>query len=298
MQPSPPEPKGARFGRVARVNARRSLRRDLYVRLIGGAWWRLFVLLVVGYVLGNALFACLYLAGGDCIAGARPGSFVDAFHFSVQTMATIGYGAMTPRTDWANAVVAVEALVGLLGFSVATSLSFAKLARPTANIEFSRYAVVAHRNGVPTLMFRAANARGNDVLEASVRVALLRTERSAEGEVMRRMRELKLVRDTSPIFLLSWTVMHEIDADSPLYGIDPETFAADNMMLVVTLHGLDGTYMQTVHARTAFHHDELRFGHRLVDVMSTRDDGTVVLDYEHFDDTEPEDAPSQPGAVG
>ncbi|MCB9739686.1 MAG: ATP-sensitive inward rectifier potassium channel 10 [Deltaproteobacteria bacterium] len=280
---------GVRFGRVARVNAPRSLRRDLYVRLIGGSWWRLLGLLVGLYVCGNASFAGLFLLGGDCIEGARPGSFFDAFHFSVQTMATIGYGVMSPKTPWAHTVVAVEALCGLLGLSVATSLSFAKLARPTANIEFSRVAVVGRRDGTPTLMFRAANGRGNDVLEASVRVSLLRTERTAEGETMRRMHQLQLIRDSSPIFLLSWTIMHVIDQSSPLWGVDAEAFAADEMMLIVTMTGLDGTYAQTVHARTAFHHDELRWGHQLVDVMTTREDGTVVLDYEHFDATRPED---------
>ncbi len=277
-----------RFGQVAHVNVPTALWRDLYVRLIGGPWRRLLGLMVTAYVVGNMAFAGLYLLGGDCIAGAEPGSFADAFHFSVQTMATIGYGGMTPRGHYANTLVAIEALCGLLGFSLATSLSFAKLARPTANIVFSRVAVICQHHGKPTLMFRAANARGNDVLEASMRVALLKTETSVEGQQMRRMHELKLVRHSSPIFLLSWTAMHTIDETSPLWGIDAAAFAADHMVLVVTLTGLDGTMMQTVHARTAYHHDELRFGETLVDVMTTRGDGTVVLDHARFHDTQPQ----------
>ena len=280
-------PQSPRFGRVARVNAPRDFWRNLYVRLIAAHWSTLLVLVVVGYIGANAGFAALYLAVPHSIAGARPGSFTDAFHFSVQTMATIGYGTMTPRGDWANALVAVEALCGLLGLSLATSVSFAKLARPTAHIVFSEIAVVRPRDGVPTLMFRAANARGNDVLEASVRVALLRTELTGEGEVLRRLHELRLTRSSSPVFLLSWTIMHPIDGDSPLHGVDLTAFRDDNMMLIVTLSGLDGTTMQTVHARTAYHHDQLRFGERFVDVVSTRADGTVVLDHARFHDSEP-----------
>ncbi len=202
-------------------------------------------------------------------------------------MATIGYGTMTPRGDWANALVAVEALCGLLGLSLATSVSFAKLARPTAHIVFSAVAVVRPRDGVPTLMFRAANARGNDVLEANVQVSLLRTERSSEGEVLRRLHDLRLTRRNSPVFMLSWTVMHPIDAESPLNGVDLPAFRDDDMMIIVTLSGLDGTTMQTVHARTTYHHDQLRFGERFVDVMTSRPDGTVVLDHARFHDSEP-----------
>jgi inward rectifier potassium channel len=277
-----------RFGQVAHVNVPPGVWRDLYVKLIGGPWRTLFGLMFAAYVLGNMGFAWLFLLGGDCIAGAEPGSFTDAFHFSVQTMATIGYGGMTPRGNYANTLVAIEALCGLLGFSLATSLSFAKIARPTANIVFSRVAVICQHHGKPTLMFRAANARGNDVLEASMRVSLLKTEISAEGQQMRRMHDLKLQRHSSPIFLLSWTAMHIIDETSPLLGIDTSAFAADHMVLVVTLTGLDGTMMQTMHARTAYHHDELRFGETLVDVMTTRADGTVVLDHAHFHDTQPQ----------
>ncbi len=122
----------------------------------------------------NALFALAYLAGEDCIANARPGSFLDAFFFSVQTLASIGYGAMFPKTTYANVVVTIEAMMGLVGIAVLTGLAFARFSRPTARVIFSRVAVIAPHNDVPTLMFRAANKRRNQILEAQLRVYLMR----------------------------------------------------------------------------------------------------------------------------
>src|SRR4028119_1320700 len=168
--------------------------RDPYHLLLTLGWSRFIGLIVVSYIDTNTLFALLYLAGGDCLKNARPGSFWDAFFFSVQTMATIGYGAIYPSTDYANVLVTLEALVGLIGVAMSTGLMFARFSRPTARVLFSRVAVIAPHNGVPTLMLRVANERRNQVLAAQMGGALLRNEVTAEGEYMRRFYDLKLVR--------------------------------------------------------------------------------------------------------
>jgi inward rectifier potassium channel len=260
---------------------------DLYHLLLTMSWPAFLGLMWVLYAVSNALFALAYLAGGNCIQNARPGSFQDAFFFSVQTMATIGYGGMSPATDYANWVVTVEAMVGLLGVAMVTGLAFARFSRPTARVLFSRVAVIRPYHGVPTLMFRAANLRYNQILEAQMSVTLVRNEISPEGEFMRRFYDLNLVRSRTPIFALSWTVMHVIDETSPLNGATPELLAQQEIEIVVTMTGLDETVSQTVHARHSFIASEILWNMRFVDVLSKRMDGHNSIDYSHFHDVVP-----------
>ncbi|MCO4763717.1 MAG: hypothetical protein KC502_19550 [Myxococcales bacterium] len=281
---SKPPPKNVRFGKVQRLGARQRWTSDLYVRLIDGSWWGVIGTLSMAWLMCNIMFAALYLAGGDCISGAAPGDFGDAFNFSVQTLSTIGFGGMAPKTPWANGLVTIEALVGLLIAAMATGLIFAKFSRPRANTLFSSVAVINRWQGQPCLMFRVANRRGNDVVEASMRVAVLKNEVTAEGHQMRRLHDLKLMRSNSPVFTLSWTIIHLIDEDSPLWGLSAATVAADSSTLIVTLTGFDGTYMQTIHARHTYYCDQLRWGHRFVDVIGF-EDGAPVLDFTAFHHT-------------
>lgn len=260
---------------------------DLYHLLLTMSWPAFLALMWVLYAVSNALFALAYLAGGNCIQNARPGSFPDAFFFSVQTMATIGYGGMSPATDYANWVVTVEAMVGLLGVAMVTGLAFARFSRPTARVLFSRVAVIRPYNGVPTLMFRTANLRYNQILEAQMSVTLVRNEVSPEGEFMRRFYDLNLVRSRTPIFALSWTVMHAIDETSPLYGATPELLTEQEIEIVVTMTGLDETVSQTVHARHSFIACEILWDMRFVDVLSGRGDGPMSIDYSRFHDVVP-----------
>ncbi|MGQ4646043.1 ion channel [Lyngbya aestuarii] len=261
--------------------------RDPYHLLLTLEWFPFLALIAVSYVLTNALFALLYLAGGDCIENARPGSLADTFFFSVQTMASIGYGAMYPRTDYANVLVAIEALAGLTGLSMATGLMFARFSRPTARVLFSQVAVVAPYNGVPTLMFRAANERRNQILEAQMGVSLVRNEITAEGYFMRRFYDLKLVRSQTSIFSLTWTVMHKIDESSPLCGFTVESLDEAEAEIVVTLTGLDETVSQTIHARHSYIGSEILWGKSFVDILLRGRDGRRVIDYSRFHDVLP-----------
>lgn len=272
---------------VTRIGLSRNIWSDLYHSLLTTTWPGLLGLLTLAYVIVNATFAALYVAGGACIANARPGSFVDAFEFSIQTFATIGYGVYAPTTLWAHSLVAVEALVGIVFGAMATGLMFAKFARPTARVIFAERAPISNRDGVPTLQFRIANGRMNQLVEASVKIRISRNEITMEGERIRRFHDMKLVRDTNPIFALTWTVFHPIDQDSLLWGATPESLKAVDAMIILIVTGTDETMGQTVHARGVYMADQIVWNHRYVDIISRGETGGLVIDYTHFHALEP-----------
>ncbi|OLP16349.1 ATP-sensitive inward rectifier potassium channel 10 [Leptolyngbya sp. 'hensonii'] len=250
--------------------------------------WSGFLAIVVGvYIAINALFALAYMLGGDCIANAQPGSFLDQFFFSVQTLASIGYGAMYPKTIYAHSLVTIEAIVALVGIAVLTGLAFARFSRPTARVIFSQVAVITPYNNVPTLMFRAGNQRRNQILEAQLQVYLMRDEMSDEGHAMRRFYELKLLRNRTPSFTLSWTAMHPIDPESPLYGIDSTDLVRIRAAIVASLSGIDETVMQVIHARHTYAAQDILWNNRFVDIFHITPDGQTYLDYTHFHDALP-----------
>ncbi|NJL63652.1 MAG: ATP-sensitive inward rectifier potassium channel 10 [Methylacidiphilales bacterium] len=262
-------------------------RYDLYHVLIKLSWAKFIVLVSLGYLIANIIFAWAYILGGDGIANARPGNFFDAFFFSVQTMASIGYGAMYPKTLYANLLVTLEALLGLLGLAMASGIMFARFSLPKARVMFSRVALIAPYNGLPTLMFRVANKRQNWILEAQVRVSLVKSELTKEGDFMRRFYDIPLVRSQSPLFALSWLVMHQINEDSPLSGITMEEMIDSEMEIVVTLTGIDETVSQPIHARHSFVAEEIVWNMRFVDILSKTSDGKRCIDYSLFHDVMP-----------
>ena len=296
VRPDPPPGTRARAPRiisrgradeVLAIGLYRPWFRDLYHFALRIPWWRFLLSGIALYVVVNALFALLYLIPGDHIANARPGSFVDAFFFSIQTMATVGYGQLWPATFYGNLIVTLETGVGLMLLAVATGLVFARFSRPTARVLFSRVAIVAPHNGVLTLSFRAANLRHNQILQAEIGVVLLRDEQTQEGETIRRFYDLKLARHRSPVFAMTFTVMHPIDHDSPLHGATAATLQAENAELIVTATGIDEIIAQPVHVRTSYLPDEILWDHRFVDLFGWTDDGRRVIDYRRFHDTVP-----------
>ncbi len=284
----PARPKRPDVKDAIRKGAPSELRRDLYFHLMEASWSQLFGWVVGLFLFTNIFFAALYMLDPDGVAGLSAQAFIDAFSFSVQTLATIGYGVMHPTSDYANGVVAVESLAGLLGVALVTGLVFAKAARPSPSVLYCRHPVMTTRHGKQTLMFRVGNARGNDVVDATMKVVVLKDEVSPEGHRMRRLYDLSLVRDNQPLFALSWTLMHEIDEDSPFHGITPENFEDFFMVMVCIITGHDATYGQTIHARHMYEPYEFRLNHRLADVISTLEDGRLMVDYTKFHDTEPD----------
>lgn len=260
---------------------------DLYHLLLRISWPGFLGIVVVAYLITNTCFALAYLAGGDGLANAKPGSFLDAFFFSVQTMASIGYGAVYPKTLYTNFLVTIEALVGLIELAMTTGLIFARFSIPTARVMFSRVVVIAPFNGVPTLMFRAANQRHNQILEAQLRVSLVRDEVNLEGQWMRRIYDLPLVRSQTPIFGQTLTVMHPIDEHSPLHNATQQALLESGVAIVAILTGIDDTVSQTVHARHIYSAQDILCNMAFVDLFFNLPDGRRAIDYSHFHDVRP-----------
>ena len=213
-------------------------------------------------------------------------AFEDAFFFSVQTLGTLGYGAMAPRTLYVNLLVTAESFTGILIIALFTGIIFARFSRPFARLVFSKVAVVTNFDGTPTLMFRAANQRSNSsILDTAITVSLVANHVSREGVAMRRFQELKLLRGKNPLFALSWTVMHTIDETSPLYGIGLADMIEHDMEIAVMLSGTDETINDRVYARHSYLAEEILWNRRFVDVISVMPTGHRMVDLTRFHDT-------------
>jgi inward rectifier potassium channel len=258
---------------------------DFYHGILTASWPLFFLELLAAFVVVNLFFAMLYAGDPGGIANARPGSFADAFFFSVQTLGTLGYGVMAPKTLYTNLLVTVESFSGILTIALFTGIIFARFSHPQARVVFSRVAVVTRFDGVPTLMFRAANQRGNSILDAEVHVSLASQYTTREGVNMRRFQELALVRPRNPLFALSWTVMHTLDQTSPLFGLGLAEMLERDMELVVMLSGTDETIHDRIYARHSYVAEEVLWERRFVDVVSVTPSGQRMVDLHHFHDT-------------
>jgi inward rectifier potassium channel len=242
--------------------------RDLYHGLLSMTWPRFLALVVGSYVAANLMFASLYTMLPDAIGNSH--GFVDNFFFSVQTWATIGYGGMVPQTRAANVVVVVESLVGIFAVALLTGLMFAK---------FSKSIVVMRMHNQDVLAIRIANERGSAIVRARAELTLIFDEVTPEGERLRRLTDLKLVRQHTPLFRVSWMLMHIIDESSPLWGVDKKTFSKSTARFILNIDGFDSTVAQTAHAGTLYEASQVLFDHRYIDASTITDKGTV-LDYQ------------------
>ena len=269
------------------IGAARTPLRDFYYALMRLSWPSTLVAIAGTDLALNALFAFGFLALGG-VDNARPGSWLDAFFFSVQTFGTIGYGTLAPSTTAANTLVVVESVASLVFTAMATGLVFAKFSLPTARVMFTRQAAISLMNGVPTLSFRIGNLRSNRLVESHVRVALTRTEHTLENKTFYRMVDVPLTRERIPSLSRSWTLMHVIDEKSPLYGETAESLEAKEAELTVSIVGIDDLWMQSVHATHRYMWTDIAWGKRLADVLS-EDGSTMTLDLRKFHDLESAD---------
>ena len=246
------------------------------------------LLMVAGYFATNLLFATLYwLAGPDAIAGAAASPlarFEDCVFFSVQTLATIGYGKLVPNTRAANVLVAIEALVGLLGFAILSALLFARFARPTAKIRFSSHAVIAPYQNGWALMFRLVNLRNHDLTDVHAVVSLARWVEES-GARRRRFDQLVLERDFIIFMPLHWVVVHPITDTSPLRGLTAESLAGADPEVVCMITADDETFAQTVHAKSSYDKADIVWGARFRDMYLPEAD-RVTIDLGRLDDFE------------
>jgi inward rectifier potassium channel len=266
--------------------------RDAYHLVLEMSWPAAIGLLSITYLALNTLFAFGYMLTGG-VNGARSGSFADAFFFSVQTMGTIGYGALSPKTLGANLLMTAESIVGLIVTALATGVVFARFSRVTGQVIFSRYACLSPMDAVPSLTFRIGNDRAGTIYEARVNVSIIRTERTKEGHTFYRLYDLPLVRSVSQALARSFLIIHRIDDRSPLWEQTPESCAEAEVELLVTVAGTDETSLQPVHGRHRYDLKDLLWGARLTDILRELPDGRLELDMRKFHLTEPTQATTE-----
>jgi inward rectifier potassium channel len=235
------EPVSIRFGDAEVIKYGMALfdLRDPYTIAVSVSWTTFFLLLLLLELVINAVFALLYVLDSGCLASTSPGSFTDAFFFSLETLATVGYGSISPANLYGHIVSAIEILCGLIFTAIITGLIFVRFSKPRPNILFADNAVITKHNGKPTFMIRVANGRRTAMASASAQVAALKSGVSSEGRGFRQAHEVKLVRDKMPFFVLTWTLMHTIDEDSPLYGLDLENSSSTDLTIAVTIQARD-----------------------------------------------------------
>lgn len=270
---------------ITKIGARRFDWHDAYHVIMSLTWPRFFAGAVGVYLFANLVFATIYFLGDQAINNAH--TFLDHLFFSVETLATVGYGNMSPATIYGHVVATAEIITGMLSIAVMTSLVFARFSKPTARVLFSNVAVIARYGGVPTLMLRVANQRHSYILEATASLTLLRDETTPEGHSLRRFYDLKLERARSPMFALSWQIMHRIDASSPLYGVTPEALREGDMRLAVTLSGVDESFAAAVISRHDYASEEIVFDKKFVDIFVEGDHPRhLYIDLSRFHDVE------------
>ena len=265
---------------------RQSFWNDLNHRAMTAPWPLFFLSAAAIFFSFNLIFAGLYAMGDKPIANTPSDGLIWLIYFSIETLATVGYGDMHPQTHWGHAIATVEIFTGLSFLAVYTGLMFARFSRPTARFEFAREVVVAHENGKPTLMIRVANERQNTISGAAARLWVLRDEPEPNGSTRRRFVELPLQRSENPVFALSWTLFHEINAKSPLYGATADSLVADDALIILTLTGVDDSSGMNLHARHSYAATQVKWHHRFTDIISETEDGHVLIDYSKLHDVE------------
>jgi len=282
-------PVSVRSGHIEflKVNSRVWDWRDLYHWLLSLRWPQFALLMMAIYLGVNLLFATLYTMTGG-IAEMRPGSFTDAFFFSVETLATVGYGHMYPVSLAAHLTATAEIVLGMFGMAVVTGLIFVRFSRPTANLLFSRTLVISRFDGVPMLMMRIANQRHRPMIDARFRMMMVRTETTAEGDDIARFHELTLMHDKIIAFPAAMTIRHPIDEDSPLHGMTSEDMERDSVRFIASATCVDSVVPATVHSLEDYVWQDIRFGEKFVEIYTAAPgESRWVVDYGRFHDTEP-----------
>ena len=262
--------------------------RDPYHLAVALTWPQFLAALLALYLSVNVVFAALFWLVPGSVANARPDSFADAFFFSIETLATVGYGEMYPATLYGHVVASAEIVCGLGFTAILTGLTFVRFSRPRAKLVFAANPVVAMHNGKPTLMVRIGNGRAGVLADAAAKLNVLLSETTAEGKLFRRAQELRLERAHIPLFPLSWTLMHVLDERSPLHGYDTARAIEADARVFVTLEARDPTLATSVHEIRTYVPEDIRFGMRYTDAVTIAEDGTPIADLRRIGALEPD----------
>ncbi len=284
-----PTPVSVRAGQVefVKVNTDAWRWRDVYRWLLGLSWPQFAAFVASLYVGLNVLFAALYSFQQNSIAGSTGGHwFFDCFFFSVQTLATVGYGHMYPQTLYGHIVTTIEIMSGIFLLAVMTGLIFVRFSRPIARVMFSNSMVIASLNGKPTLMVRIGNENQHSMVEAKFRIMFSRDEPLLEGGDFRHFYVLKLHFDRLTVFPAALTLRHTIDETSPLFGATPESLESSRVLFVISVVGIDPVIAAAVQTQKDYTWRDVRFGERFVEIYTELGEGRLTVDYGRLHDTE------------
>ncbi|MGE4133523.1 MAG: ion channel [Bdellovibrionales bacterium] len=271
----------SRFSSIVKVGVQSPLFNDIYHRVMTMSWRKFFGCYGVFFILFNFIFGTVYYLLPDGVQGTD-GSWFEHFSFSVQTFSTVGYGMFVPKSTSGHEVAIAESMLSVLATALLTGLAFAKFSRTTAKVIFSDKALITTFNGQRCLMFRLANLRGNQIVEASLRVVALVSQTSSEGVFIRRQVDIPLVRNTTMFFALSWTVFHIIDESSLFYQLSAQDIADKNIDLAVSMTGHDETVSQNVFANCFYGATDFVFDKQFVDVLVQKDGRVEKIDFSKF----------------
>ena len=255
---------------------------DLYHGSLTISWPKFIGIAVSAYIALNMLFGLLFAIVPDAISNTDKHGYLGTFFFSIETMASVGYGDMHPQSLYGHAIASIETFVGLFSIALMTGLIFARFSQPRARIVFAERLVISIHDGKLTLMMRVANARTNMISDASAKLWMLRNEVSSEGTRLRRFHELTLVRNENPMFILTWSIFHVIDESSLLFGKSIDELRAGDVGFLLSISGNDETSSQVIRARHSYSDAEIAWDHRYHDILETGEDGLVTVNYHHF----------------
>lgn len=270
---------------IHRINVDRRELRDLYHWLLRLRWAQFSGVILSLYLAVNLLFAIFFYLGRPCVNGMT--SFSDAFFFSVETFATVGYGHFYPESGYGHLIATLEIMVGMFGMAVVTGLIFVRFSRPTARVMFSKRMVISNFDGHPALMLRVANLRYQAMAEAEFRVMFIRDECVAEGEVMRRFYPLKLQFDRLIAFPAALTIRHLIDEESPLFGMSAEELEKCDGRIMASIVCIDTVISASVESQHHYSWRDIHFGMRFVEIYTDIDDHRIMADYGLLHEVEP-----------
>ena len=284
--PKPPRQRSIRIGEreIVAIGVAEDFWRDFSHRAMTASWPAFIAATAGVFVLLNASFALAYLLGQAPVSNVAAGDALQYFYFSIETLATVGYGDMHPQSHYGHVIASIESFTGIFCIALMTGLIFARFSRPQARILFAHAPIISTHDGQPAFMVRLANERHNSISDATAKLWFLRRYSTTEGRQFRGFAEMRLVRSENPTFQLSWTLFHPIDASSPLFGMSAADLERLEAAFTVTINGLDETSSQPVHARQAWSHLDLRWNHHYADILATSD-GITRLDYGRFHDT-------------
>ncbi|WP_159948904.1 ion channel [Polaribacter septentrionalilitoris] len=274
---------------VVHINRKRNIN-DLYTYFVDISWWHFFFLIIVTYTIINIFFAFIYVGIGIEQITKPKGVFLEdffnGFFFSAQTLTTVGYGGIAPKGITANFVAAFEAMIGLLSFSFITGLLYGRFSKPKAKIKFSDNLILRKFKNERAIMFRLMNQRKTVMIEPEIKVTLSISEKDTKGEYKRIFYSLKLEREKIMYLPTIWTIVHQIDSNSPLYNYSNKEIQNLDAFLYILINYHEESFSQKVYQIYSYDFDKLAVNVKYVPAADFDEEGYTILDHDNLSKVE------------